>query len=359
MHAGTYGKAGCIQRNFLTPWFKQSRTRSNNHQKKPVHLPSKREAFPPLQWFKFLFLNQFFLFFLSLCLNRGNPLLLTGQQSWLSGWCVTQLSKCLCEQCVSREEVRGSPMWSRRDLKDVATSPPHCPAAFSSLAAWGMCFNQEPSPQPRSERCQSSLSLCHSTLLLLAVSLTHTETHPPRQSILSLTLFLPTLSCCADRSDHLPPFSGSWKSVLCVAVLYQHQFLQFFCSQSVFLNDTKDYLEENLKIKSSINSLLLAQSVARGIRHTRSGLWLQLITQMSLSGDFLFLFLEWGHSPTDQVELDNVCVCVCACMCLSQATPCGKMRERSNLNLMTTVQKATQSHYKRNSLLYKSRIETI
>lgn len=298
---------------------------------------------------------SFFLFFLSLCLNRGNPLLLTGQQSWLSGWCVTQLSKCLCEQCVSREEVRGSPMWSRRDLKDVATSPPHCPAAFSSLAAWGMCFNQEPSPQPRSERCQSSLSLCHSTLLLLAVSLTHTETHPPRQSILSLTLFLPTLSCCADRSDHLPPFSGSWKSVLCVAVLYQHQFLQFFCSQSVFLNDTKDYLEENLKIKSSINSLLLAQSVARGIRHTRSGLWLQLITQMSLSGDFLFLFLEWGHSPTDQVELDNVCVC----LCLSQATPCGKMRERSNLNLMTTVQKVTQSHYKRNSLLYKSRIETI
>lgn len=201
MHAGTYGKAGCIQRNFLTPWFKQSRTRSNNHQKKPVHLPSKREAFPPL------FLNQFFLFFLSLCLNRGNPLLLTGQQSWLSGWCVTQLSKCLCEQCVSREEVRGSPMWSRRDLKDVATSPPHCPAAFSSLAAWGMCFNQEPSPQPRSERCQSSLSLCHSTLLLLAVSLTHTETHPVWVRVHSLSHSFsphPFLLCWQIRSP--PPF---------------------------------------------------------------------------------------------------------------------------------------------------------
>lgn len=203
MHAGTYGKAGCIQRNFLTPWFKQSRTRSNNHQKKPVHLPSKREAFPPLQWFKFLFLNQFFLFFLSLCLNRGNPLLLTGQQSWLSGWCVTQLSKCLCEQCVSREEVRGSPMWSRRDLKDVATSPPHCPAAFSSLAAWGMCFNQEPSPQPRSERF--SLPLSFYTPPPRRLSHPHRNTpSPPVHSLSHSFSPHPFLLCWQIRSP--PPF---------------------------------------------------------------------------------------------------------------------------------------------------------
>lgn len=173
---------------------------------------------------------SFFLFFLSLCLNRGNPLLLTGQQSWLSGWCVTQLSKCLCEQCVSREEVRGSPMWSRRDLKDVATSPPHCPAAFSSLAAWGMCFNQEPSPQPRSERCQSSLSLCHSTLLLLAVSLTHTETHPPRQSILSLSLFFspPFLAVLTDQITS--PLFQVVERVFCVL---PYSISINFCSSSV------------------------------------------------------------------------------------------------------------------------------
>lgn len=96
-----------------------------------------------------------------------------------------------------------------------------------------------------------------------------------------------------------------------------------------------------------MNSLLLAQSVARGIRHTRSGLWLQLITQMSLSGDFSSF--SWNEVIVRQTRWNwttRVCVCVCACMCLSQATPCGKMKDRSNLNLMTTVQKATQSHTK-------------
>lgn len=31
---------------------------------------------------------------------------------------------------------------------------------------------------------------------------------------------------------------------------------------------------------------------------------------MSLSGDSLFLFLEWGHSTTDQVEQERECATI-------------------------------------------------
>lgn len=124
-----------------------------------------------------------------------------------AGWAAGVL-RSLASVCVSSawaERRWEAVLCGHEDLKDVATSPPHCPAAFSSLAAWGMCFNQEPSPQPRSERCQSSLSLCHSTLLLLAVSHPHRNT--PSPPVLSLSHSFsphPFLLCWQIRSP--PPF---------------------------------------------------------------------------------------------------------------------------------------------------------
>lgn len=131
MHAGTHGKAGCIQRNFLTPWFKQSRTRSNNHQKKPLHLPSKREAFPPLRWFKFLFLS----FFNSFCPCASIGEILYFWQGSRAGWAAGAL-RSLASVCVSSawaERRWEAVLCGHEDLKDVATSPPHCPAVAGCL----------------------------------------------------------------------------------------------------------------------------------------------------------------------------------------------------------------------------------
>lgn len=227
MHAGTHGKAGCNQRNFLTPWFKQSRTRSNNHQKKPLHSPSKREAFPPLRWFKFLFLNQFFLFFLSLCLNRGNPLLLTGQQSWLSGWCVTQLSKCLCEECVSREEVRGSPMWSRRfkGCRDFSSALSRCRWLLEECAS---TRSPRHSRDLRGARVLSPSVILHSSSSSPSLSPTQKHTLPASPFSLSLFFSPPFLAVLTDQITS--PLFQVVERVFCVL---PYSISINFCSSSV------------------------------------------------------------------------------------------------------------------------------
>lgn len=57
---------------------------------------------------------------------------------------------CVYKEPASPGEVRGSQMWSRRDLNDAVTSTLYL-AAFFLLAASGMHFSRVSSPQPRSD----------------------------------------------------------------------------------------------------------------------------------------------------------------------------------------------------------------
>lgn len=128
-------------------------------------------------------------------------------------------------------------MWSQSELKDVATSPPRRPAAFSSLAASGMCLCWVPSPQLRSERVlEFSPSL--SSYTPPSRCLSHPHRNTPSPSALSHSFFslLRTLSCCADRSDHLPLFRQLKACFLCCHALSASFFLLFFfCSYSAHI----------------------------------------------------------------------------------------------------------------------------
>lgn len=112
----------------------------------------------------------------------------------------------------------------------------------------------------RGARVLSPSVILHSS----SPSFSPTQKHTLPASPLSLSLFFspPFLAVLTDQITS--PLFQVVKRVFCVL---PYSISINFCSSSVFLNDTKDYLEENLKNKSSINSKLPAVSTISSSRH--------------------------------------------------------------------------------------------